>query len=89
MLPSLREEIDVKVEDGVLTISAAPKQEKDEKFKGIHRSERFYGRMERQVTLPSTADFEKVETEYKDGILSVTLPKTAGARSKSVYVKVK
>ena len=89
-MPGLKqEEIKVNVEEGVLSISAERKQEKDEKTKNYHRIERHYGRMERKLALPTTVEAEKVEASYKDGVLTVTLPKKVGAKSKTVAVKVK
>jgi len=89
-LPGLKpEEYEVKVEEGVLSICAERKQEKDEKTKNYHRIERHYGRMERKLALPTTVEAEKVEASYKDGVLTVTLPKKVGAKSKTVAVKVK
>lgn len=89
-MPGLKqEEIQVKVEEGVLTISAERKQEKDEKTKSVHRLERYYGRMERKLALPASVEDGKVEAAYKDGVLHVTLPKKASAKPKAVTVKVK
>jgi HSP20 family protein len=89
-LPGLKqEEIQVKVEEGVLTISAERKQEKEEKTKTVHRQERQYGRLERRLSLPGTVDGERADASYKDGVLHVTLPKKASAKPKTVAVKVK
>jgi HSP20 family protein len=89
-LPGLKqEEIQVKVEDGILTIFAERKQEKDEKTKNVHRTERYYGTMERKLALPSSVEEGKVEALYKDGVLHVTLPKKPSAKPKAVSVKVK
>lgn len=89
-LPGLKqEEIKVSVEDGILSISAERKHEKDEKTKNVRRSERYYGRMERRLSLPSSVEEAKVEAAYKDGVLHVTLPKKASAKPKAVNVKVK
>lgn len=89
-LPGLKqEEIKVSVEDGILTISAERKREKDEKAENARRSERYYGRLERRLSLPSSVEEARVEAEYKDGVLHVTLPKKASAKSKAVKVKVK
>ena len=88
-LPGLtREEIQVKVEEGALMISAERKERKDEKTKNVHRQERYYGRMERTLALPSSVDGTKVEALYKDGVLHVTLPKKPSAKAKTVTVKV-
>lgn len=89
-LPGLKpDEFEVKVEEGMLTIAAERKQEKDEKTRNYHRMERHYGRMERMLALPASVEGEKVEAVYKDGVLIVTLPKKAGAKPKTVHVKVK
>jgi len=89
-LPGLKpSEFEVKVEEGMLSIAAERRQEKDEKTRNYYRIERHYGRMERSFALPTTVEAEKVEATYKDGVLTVTLPKKAGAKSKSVSVKVK
>jgi len=89
-MPGLKqEEITVNLEEGVLTISAERKQEKDEKTKNVHRLERFYGKMERKLALPQTVEDGKVEAEYKNGVLHVMFPKKATAKAKAVTVKVK
>jgi HSP20 family protein len=89
-MPGLKqEEIKVSVEEGVLSISAERKQEKDEKTKSVHRVERYYGQMERRLALPASVEEGKVEASYKDGVLHVTLPKKASSKPKSVTVKVK
>ena len=89
-LPGLKqEEITVTVEEGVLTIFAERKQEKDEKAKNVHRLERYYGQMERKLALPTSVEDGKIDAVYKDGVLHVTLPKKASAKPKAVTVKVK
>lgn len=89
-LPGLKqEEIKVTVEEGVLTIAAERKQEKDEKTKNVHRTERYYGQMERKLALPASVEDGKIDAVYKDGVLHVTLPKKASAKPKAVTVKVK
>ena len=89
-LPGLKQEdIQVAVEDGVLSISAERKQEKDEKAKNVYRLERYYGQMERKLALPASVEEGKVDATYKDGVLHITLPKKASAKPKAVAVKVK
>src|SRR5580765_908174 len=68
-----REEIEVSFQDGVLTISGERKSEKEEKGE-VYRSERFAGRFQRTVTLPSPVAANQVKASYKDGVLTVTLP---------------
>jgi HSP20 family protein len=89
-LPGMKErEFEVKVENGVLSLGAERQQEKDEKTRGYHRIERYYGRMERRLALPDYADAERVEATYTDGVLRVTIPKKPGAKPKAVSVKVR
>ena len=75
--------------DVLTTIAADRKEEKDEKTKNLHRSERYYGHMERRLALPSSVEEGKVDAGYKDGVLHITLPKKASAKAKAVNVKVK
>jgi HSP20 family protein len=88
-LPELKKE-DVKVEllDGVLTVEGERKQEKEEKGKTFHRVERSYGKFVRRFALPTEVDSAKVQAEFKDGVLSVHLPKTAVAKPQAIEVKV-
>lgn len=87
-LPGMkREEIEVSLHDGALTISGERKSEMHEKGE-VYRSERFVGRFQRAVTLPSPVAADKVKASYKDGILTVTLPKTEEAKPKQIDVSV-
>jgi HSP20 family protein len=89
-MPGLtQEEIQVSVEEGVLSILAERKQDKDEKTKNVHRMERYYGHMERKLALPGSVENAKVEAVYKDGVLHVTLPKKPSVKPKAMSVKVK
>ena len=86
-LPGMKkDEIDISLHEGVLTLSGERKLEKDyEKAEG-HRVERFVGRFQRSITLPSPVDAGKVRATYKDGILAVTLPKAEEAKPKQISV---
>jgi HSP20 family protein len=88
-LPEVKKE-NVKVEmlDGVLTIEGERSQEKEEKGKKFHKVERAYGKFVRRFALPTEVEATKVQAEFKDGMLNVHLPKSAGAKPKSVEVKV-
>lgn len=88
-LPEIKKE-DVKVEvlDGVLTIEGERRQEKEEKDKRFHKVERSYGKFVRQFALPTEVEAEKVQAEFRDGMLNVHLPKTAVAKPTAVAVKV-
>lgn len=82
------DDIDVKLEDNVLLISAERKSEKAEEGKGWIRQERAWGRYARSFNLPPTLDGAKLTAAYKNGVLTVTLPKKPEAQPRSVKVKV-
>jgi HSP20 family protein len=88
-LPGLkREEIDVSLQDATLVISGERKAEKVEEGVEVHRQERYYGKFQRALTLPEPVAADKVKADYKDGVLTVTLPKTEAARPKKIDVSV-
>ena len=88
-LPELKkEDVKVTVENGVLTISGERKFEKEEKNKKYHRVERAYGRFARSFARPGDADASKVKAEFKDGMLTVHLPKSEKAKPKQIEVKI-
>jgi HSP20 family protein len=88
-IPDVRkEDVKVTLEDGVLTIQGARKQEKEDKGKKYHRVERTYGSFVRSFTLPDLVDEEKVKAEFKDGVLNLQLPKSEKAKPKAIEVKV-
>lgn len=82
------EEVNVNVENRVLTISGERKLEKSENKDGYHRIERSYGKFTRSFTLPDTVDGEKIAANMKDGILTILLPKRAASQSKKINVGV-
>lgn len=81
------EDIDISVHGNVLSISGEKKHEEEKKDKNYYHIERSYGSFRRDITLPSDVDPAKVDAAYKDGILSITLPKSE--KAKAVKVKVK
>jgi len=86
-LPGLkREDIDVSLQDGALIISGERKSEKVEEGVEVHRQERFYGKFQRALTLPEPVAADKVKADYKDGVLTITLPKTEEAKPKKIDV---
>jgi len=88
-LPDLKkEEVKVTVENGELTISGERKIEKEEKNKKFHRIERSYGSFVRSFTLPEGVSGDKVNADFKNGLLEIHLPKDEKARPKSIEVKV-
>ena len=83
------EDIDVKMENGTLTLRGERKFEPSGKQEGgWHRVERSYGVFERVFTLPDTVDPEGVKAEYKNGVLTVTLPKKEIAKPRQVKIQV-
>jgi HSP20 family protein len=88
-IPGLKKEnIDVSLEDGVLTISGERKSEQKSEDAETHRSERFVGRFSRSVTLPGEVKADEVQANYQDGVLTVTLPKAEAAKPKQIEVKI-
>lgn len=83
------EDIDVRVENGTLSLKGERKFEKELADKGYHRIERSYGSFMRTFTVPSSVDTERVSADYKNGVLTVTLPKKEAAKPKQVKVAVK
>jgi HSP20 family protein len=89
-VPGMRkEDIDISLHGEVLTL-AGERKETDEYSKAeTYRSERFLGRFQRSFTLPAMVDPRKVEASYRDGILTITLPKAEEAKPKQIEVKVR
>jgi HSP20 family protein len=88
-LPEVKkEEVKITVENGVLSITGERKLEKEEKGKKYHRIERAYGRFERSFTLPEGTEPTKVTSAFKEGVLTVHVPKCPQAVIKAVEVKV-
>jgi HSP20 family protein len=88
-LPEMKkDDVTVIIENGVFSISGERKAEKEEKKKKFHRLERFFGRFERTFTVPEDADAAKIAASFKDGVLTVHLPKTPAAKPKPIEIKV-
>jgi len=86
-MPGLKaDSVDLKIEDGRLTIEAERKRPEWPKEAELHLSERSYGRMHRAFELPDNAGQENIKAVYKDGVLEVTVPKRP--ESKPVKIKV-
>jgi len=87
-LPGMtREDIDVSVEGNVLIISGEKKELEEDKKEDFYHVERRYGTFRRTITLPSDVDPSKIEATYRDGILTVELPKTEEAKPRQIEVK--
>lgn len=88
-LPEVKlENIDIRVEDGNLTLRGERKLEKVENEKGYHRIERSYGSFSRTFTLPDTIHPENVKASFKEGVLTVVLPKKEMAKPRQIKVEV-
>jgi HSP20 family protein len=81
--------IDVKLSEGMLTIHGEKKDEKEEKKKDYYLSERRYGAFERRFHVPEGVDAEKIAASFKNGVLTLTLPKTAEAQKAVKKIDVK
>jgi HSP20 family protein len=88
-LPGIRkDDIDIRVENNVLTIRGKKERKEEVKEEGYFRTERAYGTFSRSFSLPTTVDVAKITAEYKDGVLTLTLPKAEEAKPRQIDVKV-
>ena len=86
-LPGMkREDIEVSIQEGTLVISGERKSESVGEETEVHRQERYFGKFSRALTLPTAVAGDKVKATYKDGILSVVLPKAEEAKPKQIAV---
>ena len=88
-VPGMAEkDLDVSVENNVLTVKGERKFEKEEKEENFHRIERRYGSFFRAFTLPTTVDTESVQASYNAGVLKLELKKKAEAQPKQIKINV-
>jgi HSP20 family protein len=88
-VPGIKEkELDVKLEGNVLTLSGEKKLEKEDDRNNFHRRESYYGKFSRSFTLPETSALDKVKADYKNGVLTITVPQKEEARPREIPVKV-
>ena len=89
-LPGIsKDDVRVGYNDGQLTISGERKQEKESKESKYHRVERVFGRYYRTFTLPQKVKEDRIEAEFKDGQLTITVPKAEEAKPKELEIKIK
>ena len=81
-------DVEVRVEDNTLYLKGERKFEKEVKNENYHRVERSYGSFARSFSLPNSINSEKVKAEYKDGLLTLTLPKREEAKPKTIRIDV-
>jgi HSP20 family protein len=82
-----REDVEVTLEDGVLTIKGERKSENEETREGFHRKERVHGVFMRQFTLPDTVNTDNINATVNDGVLEIGIPKQAKPEPKKISVK--
>jgi len=88
-LPGIEaKDLDVSVTDDTLTISGEKRSEHSSDEKGQHWTERSYGSFERTIPLPTEVDGDKAKTEFKNGVLRITLPKREGAKARAKKINV-
>ncbi len=88
-VPGIEEkDLDIKVENNVLTVSGERKFEKEEKEENFRRVERRYGSFTRSFTLPTTVDSEGITADYNAGVLKLRLAKRAEAKPKQIKVNI-
>ena len=83
-----KNDVQVHIKDGVLTIEGERKAEKEDKGKKFHRVERFYGKFMRSFGMPEDADEKTVKADFVGGVLNVRLGKCAVTKPRSIEVKV-
>jgi len=83
-----QKDLEIKIEDGTLTLKGERKFEEEKKGEGYHRIERGYGSFVRCFSIPDSVDPEKVKASYKNGVLTVHLPKKEVAKPRTVKVSV-
>jgi HSP20 family protein len=89
-LPGMDEKnIDVKFADGILTIKGEKKEEREEKKKDYYLSERRFGSFQRSFQVPDGVDADKIEASFKNGVLTVVLPKSAEAQKQEKKIAIK
>jgi HSP20 family protein len=81
-------DVDVSVENGVLTVKGFRRFEKATEGETYHRVERSFGSFERSFTLPTNVDPEKINAVYRHGVLHLSLPKKEEAKPKAISIKV-
>lgn len=81
-------DVDILVENNVLTLRGERKFDEEVKKENYHRVERSYGTFTRSFTLPNVVDTDKIKAEHKDGVLRVTLPKKEEAKPRQIQISV-
>jgi HSP20 family protein len=82
-----QDDIELNLQDNVLTLKGEKKQEKKEEKENYHRIERCYGSFTRSFTLPAGVKYDDVKATFKDGVLEIVLPKSEEAKPKKISIK--
>ena len=86
-LPGVKkDDIKIDLKDRILTLSGERSYDNEAKEENYYRKERIYGKFQREFTLPADVDAEKIQAEYKDGVLSIEVPKPAEQKTKQVTI---
>src|SRR5438552_13327159 len=80
-------DLDLRVENQTLTIAGERKFEHNDQGKGFHRVERSYGNFARSFAVPNTFDTENINASFKNGVLTVTLPKKEAAKPRQIKIE--
>lgn len=83
-----KEQVKVELQNGVLRLSGERTQSHTQETASLHRSERVFGKFVRSFTLPEIVDAEKAQAEFKNGVLTLALPKREAAKPKQIEIKV-
>jgi HSP20 family protein len=82
-----KDNLSVEVNDGVITLSGTKKVDAESNEQGVYRAERNFGEFRRSFVLPDTIDAERIDAQYRNGVLKVTLPKKPEAAPKQIAIR--
>jgi HSP20 family protein len=82
-----KDDVTITIENGTLVLAGEKKREEEHKDKGWHRIERSYGSFQRTLSLPKGVDSDHADATFKDGVLTITIPKSEQAKPKTLKVK--
>jgi HSP20 family protein len=89
-LPGIKpDEIDISVQGNTLTLSSEKTESSEDSGENYYHTERRYGAFRRDVTLPAEVNAEKIEASHRDGVLTITLPKSEQAKPKKIKISTK
>ncbi len=89
-LPGMKkEDVQIEVNDGVLTVSGEKREEKKEEKKGYRKIERSYGKFERSFSLPSDVDEKNITAKFENGLLNISIPKSPEAKESRRKIEIK